>query len=143
MESHNYRKSLKSDLNLNYIIPKCNNFFKRKISPDELKNKPELLDAGTGSGQHYKYLNKLFQVTGVDKSQNMLDLARTRNPLGNFVADDLNNSDLFTKNKFIGITCFVDSLYQNSEEKMDTILRNFHNWLKKDGLLFLHIFDPK
>ena len=31
MKSHNYKVSLTNDLNLIYIIPKCNNFFKRKI----------------------------------------------------------------------------------------------------------------
>ncbi len=56
-----------------------------------------LLDVGCGTGRHLEHLSRSFDVEGLDRSPQMIDLARTRCPgvafhLGNLVDFDLGRS---------------------------------------------------
>jgi len=117
------------------------NFMKTKALVDTDKE-TKILDAGTGVGRHYQFLSKYFRVIGVDKSTNMLDMARVRNPVGEFKRGDLTDTELFHDGEMDGITCLIETLHMNDQTNMKKILNNFHKWLKKDGFLFIHIFDP-
>ena len=120
------------------------NFLKTRLPSDEFENKEvKILDMGTGCGKHYQHLSKWFSVIGVDKSPNLLDLARTRNPLGEFQRGELDKGELFKKGNFVGATCLVETMHLNTEDKMEKILKNVHDWLRPGGYLFIHIFDPK
>jgi len=102
----------------------------------------KILDAGCGVGRHYKELVNTFKgakVTGVDRSDNMLSQARIRNPDGDFIKGDLQNSDLFPEDTFDYVFSMLDTLYHNKDNKH--ILQNYYKWLKPEGVLCIHIFD--
>lgn len=104
--------------------------------------KIKILDAGTGFGRHYKYLPSNVEKIGVDKERLYIDRAEIRNPGGNFILGNLENYDLFEYEKFTHILCSMDTIYNNRpEQEMNDILNNFKFWLKKDGILAIHIFD--
>jgi hypothetical protein len=105
-------------------------------------NKVKVLDAGTGFGRHYKYLPTNIDKIGVDKEQLYLDRAEIRNPGSNLVLGRLENYELFEFENFTHILCTIDTIYNNRpEQEMNDVLNNFKFWLKKDGILAIHIFD--
>jgi SAM-dependent methyltransferase len=53
-----------------------------------------LLDQGCGAGHNDHYLQKEFQVTGVDLSETMLDLARRLNPQVEYLTGDMRSLHL-------------------------------------------------
>lgn len=119
-----------------------------KIAEQVIKDKDykglKILDAGCGVGRHYKELVKTFkgaEVVGVDRSSNMLSQARLNNPDGDFLKGDLQNSDLFPADTFDYIFSMLDTLYHNEDH--EKILRNYRKWLKPNGVLCIHIFDPE
>lgn len=67
-----------------------------------------LLDVACGTGCHIEYLKALFDVEGLDISQELLDLARRRNPGITFHHADMMNFDLHRK--FHVITCLFSSI---------------------------------
>jgi SAM-dependent methyltransferase len=117
------------------------NFLQSRLSVEELDKKAKILDCGTGCGKHYQYLSNWFQVIGLDKSINLLDIARTRNPLGEFKKGLMEDTKLFSPNEFVGVTCLVETIHMNTLDKMEIILKNIHLWLRSGGYLFIHLFD--
>lgn len=103
--------------------------------------KPNILDAGTGFGRHYKCI-KGYDCTGVDKEELYLKRAKIRNPLGTFKHGRLEDSELFPPETFTHIICSMDTLYNNRpQSEMNQIISNFHYWLKKGGVIMTHIFE--
>jgi len=137
-EVFNFKDLYKADSEAIY------NFMKTRLPKEDLDKKElKILDAGTGLGRHYQFLSKYFRVIGVDKSANMLDLARVRNPVGEFKRGNLVDTELFHDGELIGITCLIETLHLNDLNEQKKILANFHKWLKPaNGFLFIHIFDP-
>lgn len=120
------------------------NFLKTRLSVDDLEKKEvKILDAGAGCGKHYQYLSKWFHVSGIDKSINLLDIARARNPLGEFKRGKLEDEEEYEKESQDGITCLVETIHLNNDVDMKKVIQNFHRWLKPKGYLFMHLFDPK
>jgi SAM-dependent methyltransferase len=115
----------------------------KKLTLSNYKKDIAILDAGCGVGQHYNLLYKDYKNTiGVDKSENMLKRAKIKTPTGNYILGDLANENLFMPGKFSHILCLYDTLYHNnSETEMQLILSNLYYWLKKDGIVCLHIID--
>lgn len=111
-----------------------------------IKNNPvakekAILDAGTGVGFHYKELSKQYSVVGVDNSEQFLKYARIRNQDGTFKLGDLATSDLFKPGTFTHILCSTDTLHHNDLEKIQSIIANFYMWVKKGGIVMMHIFN--
>ena len=114
----------------------------KQVVNDKNYNGLKILDAGCGVGRHYSQLVKTFkgaEITGVDRSSNMLSQARLRNPDGDFIKGDLLNSDLFTENSFDYIFSLLDTVYHNKDN--NTVISNYKKWLKPNGILCIHIFD--
>lgn len=107
------------------------------------KKDVHILEAGCGNGITYKFASELYDnVTGVDISETFLKSAKINNPTGKFVHDDLKNTNLFKAETFSHIFCFYDTLYHSHpDNEMNLILSNFNYWLKKKGVLCVHIFD--
>jgi SAM-dependent methyltransferase len=62
----------------------------RRLHPDA----STLLDVGCGTGRHLEHLRPLFDVEGLDRSPQMLELARARCPGVEFHCGDLRDFDL-------------------------------------------------
>jgi len=101
----------------------------------------KILDAGCGPGRHYKYMNDKYPTIGVDISSELIKHAKIRNPQGKFVNDNLINDKIFGPSEFSVVICLLDSLYHNSLENIDKIVKNFYYWLKDDGYMCIHIFN--
>lgn len=125
----------------NYLDYDCGNIIKRIDT--EQTGDILLLDAGCGAAHHYSRFTKKYKTIGVDNSRAMIKHASIRVPEGEFIHGDLNNTQLFKENKFNHIACMADTIHHNNPEKVGEILSNFNFWLKKGGLLFIHLFNKE
>lgn len=105
-------------------------------------NNVKLLDAGTGFGRHYYELPNNIEKIGVDKESLYLERAEVRNPKGKFILGKLENYKLFEMESLTHIICMMDTIYNNRpDNEMNDIISNFNFWLKKDGILMIHIYE--
>lgn len=68
-----------------------------------------LLDVACGTGLHAQYLTDAFEVTGLDASPAMLEIARRRLPGVNFHEGDMSDFDLAGQ-KFHAVTCLFSAI---------------------------------
>ncbi|MHA1749773.1 MAG: class I SAM-dependent DNA methyltransferase [Promethearchaeota archaeon] len=112
----------------------------KKIKKFILKNKRtegnELLDIACGTGRHLKYLKKDFNCTGVDISDQMLDVARKNFTNIRFIQADMIELDL--KEEFDAIICLFSSIgYVKTYENLKKTINNFANHLKPGGVVII------
>ncbi|MBY9003470.1 MAG: class I SAM-dependent methyltransferase [Candidatus Lokiarchaeota archaeon] len=112
----------------------------KKIKKLILKNKRTevntLLDIACGTGRHLHYLKKDFKCTGVDISDQMLDVARKNYPDIRFIQADMIELDL--KEKFDAIICLFSSIgYVKTYENLEKTIINFANHLKQGGVVII------
>ena len=112
------------------------------------KQNISILDLGSGTGRHIEILSKKYKTTGVDNSEAMLSIARKNikaiknkkfNPI--LVEGDITESDLFDGNKFSHIICMFFTFYYIPDKRV--FFKNCNYWLKKDGILVLHLVNRK
>jgi SAM-dependent methyltransferase len=100
-----------------------------------------LLDIGCGTGNHdFWFLKKGYQVTGIDRSPAMIDVARDKMhllPQAEFYVADANRFVL--KKKFdVAVSLFHVMSYLTTNDMVISSLKNIHRHLKAGGLF---IFD--
>jgi ubiquinone/menaquinone biosynthesis C-methylase UbiE len=110
----------------------------------------DILDAGTGSGKHYYYMEEKrkskypsWKMRGVDYSDSFLKVAKLRNPDGDFKMGNLTNAETYPAQSFDIILCMYDTIHHNTKEEQEKIFENFYYWLKPNGLIFIHLFNSK
>ena len=97
-----------------------------------------VLDAGCGSGIVAQYLvNNGFQVTGIDISQKMLELARKRVPEGIFQVGDMTALE-FEDGSFDGIVSTY-AVFHVPRSEHHRLFLDFRRLLRKGGLLLFSI----
>ncbi|MBD3214584.1 MAG: methyltransferase domain-containing protein [Candidatus Lokiarchaeota archaeon] len=103
-----------------------------------LPSNANVLDVGSGAGiPTARFLvKKGFNVTGVDISTSMIELARKNIPEGKFIKMDINHLD-FPKNSFDGLIS-VYTLFHIPRKNHAEIFQNFYRILKKDGILMIN-----
>lgn len=96
----------------------------------------KLLETGCGSGVFGKRLaQRGYQVTGVDLSQKMVDLANTKSvPKFKAIQGDLEDHNLFEKG-FYEIIFWGQVLHHFPN--IDLVIQNSHQWLKKEGKIVI------
>lgn len=111
------------------------------------KNIKKCLDAGCGIGLHSIILSKLgVDVVGIDLSKGMIlkaqELSEKFNSKAKFeTLDFLQTKDKF-KDEFDLVICLGNTLpHLLNERDLLLALRNFHNALKKGGLLIVQILN--
>ncbi|MDQ3863034.1 MAG: class I SAM-dependent methyltransferase [Actinomycetota bacterium] len=93
----------------------------------------EVLDLGCGSGAlATRRLSERFQVTGVELSARMVELARRNVPGARFVRADMASVE-FPPETFDGVCAFY-SLTHLPQEELPALLRRVARWLKPAGL---------
>lgn len=94
-----------------------------------------LLDVGCGTGLHLAQLSKWYEVSGIDRSASMLDLARAR--LGDNVAlspADMRDFDLHRQ--FDVVTCLFSSIgYLTKDQDVSRAFQRFAHHLAPGGVL--------
>ena len=112
----------------------------KKIKKLILKNKrtevKTLLDIACGTGRHLNYLKKDFKCTGVDISNQMLDIARKNYSDIRFIQADMIELDL--KEKFDSIICLFSSIgYVKTYENLRKTINKFANHLNTSGVVII------
>jgi 2-polyprenyl-3-methyl-5-hydroxy-6-metoxy-1,4-benzoquinol methylase len=99
-----------------------------------IKPKAHVLDIGCGSGYPIaSYLiEKGLQVTGIDGSQELLNIAKTNCPTMKCVYGDIRTVPL--KEKYDGIVEWW-CLFHIPKPDHAKVIARFAKWLKKDGIL--------
>lgn len=105
----------------------------------------KVLDAGCGAGVPISQtLSAHFEVTGVDFSEEQIELAKKNVPNAEFLCEDMTNLD-FPGNSFDGITSYYAIIHIPREEHQQ-LLANFYRMLKPGGIALLclgaeHLID--
>ena len=118
------------------------NVIKEKTLTNPIQDEINILIAGSGVGKLASVFKKKFKnVTGVDKSENMIRKSYELYPNIKFIKGDLINQELFEPNTFTHIIFDNYALNYNDEKDRNIILKNSHKWLKNNGYLILPVFD--
>ena len=111
------------------------------IQPTSDKN-GVILDIGSGTGHHVNLLNKNNNtVIGIDKSPDMIKMAKQNYPESNFKQADALNSLEFSANTFTHISCLYFTIYYIKDKRL--FFENCFNWLMPQGVLVLHLVNMK
>jgi SAM-dependent methyltransferase len=96
----------------------------------------DLLEVACGTGKHIEHLKKRYNTTGLDISEEMLAIARERNPDVQFALGDMKDTTL--NQTFDVITCLFGSInYNTTLEQLKKTLDNLAKHLKPGGLLII------
>jgi len=108
------------------------------------RDSKSILDLGCGTGNHVLLLSqKGYNITGVDKSVTMLDIARdsasiqNRNTHTDFISGDIRDISLGIKYDVVTSLFHVMS-YQTGNKDLTAVFKTVQNHLKPDGIF---IFD--
>ncbi|PYZ92272.1 SAM-dependent methyltransferase [Salipaludibacillus keqinensis] len=99
-----------------------------------------LLHIGCGAGGHDYHFKKHFQVTGVDLSKGMLDIASEVNPEATYIEADMRSFDL---NETFDIVVFAESImYMTTPSDLGNAVETAARHLKSDGTMLI-VCQPK
>lgn len=94
-----------------------------------------MLHLGCGAGGHDYHFKKYFFLTGVDLSEGMLNIAKTRNSQVTYIKDDMRTVQL---NKKFDIVIIPDSIaYMTTYEDLLKTIRNAHSHMKQKGIIMV------
>jgi SAM-dependent methyltransferase len=96
-----------------------------------------LLDVGCGAGHHDLYLKEHFQVTGLDASPAMLELARRRNPGLSYHLGDMRGFRL--RRRFDAVVILDAIAYNTTYAQLEATLAGCRDHLKPGGALLFYL----
>jgi ubiquinone/menaquinone biosynthesis C-methylase UbiE len=109
-----------------------------------IKKDSKILDVGCGPGNVAKFLmdnNPNFEITGIDYSAEMVNLAK-KNVLGvDFLVQDARKMN-FEKNSFNVVMAAFVAPYLDTKE-LDNFITNISNYLTKNGLFYFSCMEGK
>ena len=122
---------IKNDFEIGTII--------NKTGPTETS---VILDVGSGTGHHVDaFAENGFKVTGVDKSADMVELAKEMYPDNNYIVGDVLKPMTFPPNSFTHITCLYFTIYYIKNKRK--FFKNCFDWLMPGGHLIIHLVDKE
>jgi len=103
-----------------------------------IKDKKNIIDAGCGTGQLTKYLEKDHKVIGLDIDSNMLAIAQKRTKHTIYYIHDINDPMPIKTDAIISI---FDVL--NFNQHIKNILQSFYDALNNDGICIFDIYKEE
>jgi 2-polyprenyl-3-methyl-5-hydroxy-6-metoxy-1,4-benzoquinol methylase len=96
-----------------------------------------LLDLGCGGGEPVTayFARKGFQITGVDISEQMIEIARKQLPQGEFIRCDMTESEFDEADFDLIVSTFA--IIHIPQPEQEQLFRNILRWLKSSGIAFL------
>jgi len=102
----------------------------------------KLLDVGCGTGKHLEYFKDEFSCTGIDISNEMVEVAKTK--FKNVILVQGNMIHFNLKTEFDVILCLFSSIgYVKTYSNLEKTMLNFKNHLKKGGVLIIEPWFTK
>lgn len=122
-----------SDVRNNYEIGEIIN----QTNPTE---KSIILDIGCGTGNIVnEFKKKGFNITGVDQSQDMINITKKKYLLENVVKGNVLQPHLFPHYHFTHILCLYFTVYYMENKSL--FFENIYDWLKPGGFFILHLVN--
>ena len=107
-------------------------------------NEANILLVGCGKGSLLnKIKNKYKNTHGLDKSENMLKKCHENYPYIKTIKANIEKEKLFDNNSYDLIIFDDNTLNYNNNKSIKNIAKNIKNYLKKNGILFIPIFEEK
>lgn len=105
-----------------------------------LPTQGSVLDVGCGAGEPITsyFIEQGFEVTGVDASEKMLEISKSRFPTATWINRDMR--ELKLNSKFDGIISW-DGFFHLNQEEQRQLLPVFAEHLNEEGTLLLTIGD--
>jgi len=99
-------------------------------------NAVSLLDVACGTGRHLEHLRAHYRVEGLDRSAELLQIARAR--LVDVPLHEADMTDFDVGKEFHVVTCFFASIpYLGSVEALRRAVHNMTKHVAPDGILFI------
>tara|TARA_Y100000310_G_scaffold344508_1_gene457640 strand:- start:3042 stop:3797 length:756 start_codon:yes stop_codon:yes gene_type:complete len=108
---------------------------------DKVTDGLKILNLGCGTGMHDRRLVDLgFKVTGIDKSAEMIEIAKEKVPEANYIVGDMADFDL--GEEFDVVICMFSSLgYLTEQDQIKSFFENVAGHLVDEGLLILDVWN--
>lgn len=101
----------------------------------------KILDLGCGTGLHEKeFFDRGYEVSGLDLSPEMIEIAKKRNPSCKFFVGDMSGFELNEKFDAV-ITMFSAMGYLTENSQIKNFFESAKKHLKEDGLLVLDVWN--
>ena len=103
-----------------------------------LQKRARILDAGCGAGSKSKYLaNKSFEVTGIDFSQKLIEIARREVPEVDFQVLDMREASMLGMT--FGAVFAQASLLHIPRHEIASVLKELASVLERGGLFYIAV----
>ena len=110
----------------------------RRFSGTPIKT---ILDLGCGTGLHDKeFSERGYKITGLDLSEDMIEIAKERNPSSEFVVGDMSNFSLNKKFDAI-ITMFSAMGYLTENNQIANFFDSVKKHINRGGLLIIDVWN--
>lgn len=108
----------------------------------KLKDGKQVLDLGCGNGRLLTGIKAKVNYTGIDFSKKLINIAREKYPQYKFILKDLTKPKTWESlPKFDAIFCIAVLHHIPNKNQQLFILKEIKKHLKKDGLLFLSVWN--
>ena len=111
-------------------------FFTELIMQHKKSAGNALLDVACGTGNHLRYFKEEFDAEGCDASEEMIALARKKNPDLNFFVADMTSIPTGKKRDVITVL-FSSVTYLETEAEIRAMLDRFYETLNPGGVLLI------
>lgn len=99
-----------------------------------------LLDIGCGSGTHLNLLRKRYNIFGIDKSSQMIKIARQKVKGGKFFVKDMKTFSL--NHRFDTIICMFSAInYNLNYSELESSLKRMRDHLNSGGVLIFDLYN--
>ena len=125
-----------------YSLKPTRNYILKSLSDIKTNDTINVLDLGCGPGQLINEISEKFQnleITGIDFSEKMLEVSKSRNPKAQHIKLDAEELDKL-KGKFNIIICTHSLPYYKEPEK---IMKELCRLLKDNGRIFMGFASGK
>ena len=118
---------------------KNNNIIEIIQNKTKIKDTSSILDIGCGTGEIVSKLSN-FNILGIDKSPNMINICKNKFPNSKFDTKDILNNNNFDYNlRFTHILCLNYTIYYIKDR--NSFFKNCTNLIMPNGILVLHLVE--
>lgn len=110
------------------------------INQTQPTEKSVILDIGSGTGNIVnEFKKKGYNITGVDDSQDMINMSKKKYALESLVKGNVMQPHLFPFYHFTHILCLYFTVYYMKNKTL--FFENVYDWLKPGGVFILHLVN--